>query len=98
MNGKIEQLIISEQYEEAWFAIAAYEKNCPQDSDIDTYKFICLSNADEPQMALQYAYAAMQNQPYVADVHYNCAYAYQFNCADNIFRHMNSMRLQRNWH
>ncbi len=26
MNGKIEQLIISEQYEEAWFAIAAYEK------------------------------------------------------------------------
>jgi len=25
MNGKIEQLIISEQYEEAWFAIAAYE-------------------------------------------------------------------------
>ena len=30
MNGKIEQLIISEQYEEAWFAIAAYEKNCPQ--------------------------------------------------------------------
>ena len=77
MNGKIEQLIISEQYEEAWFAIAAYEKNCPQDSDIDTYKFICLSNADEPQMALQYAYAAMQKQPYVADVHYNCAYAYQ---------------------
>lgn len=28
-------------------------------------------------MALQYAYAAMQKQPYVADVHYNCAYAYQ---------------------
>ena len=26
MNGKIEQLIISEQYEEAWFAIAAYEQ------------------------------------------------------------------------
>lgn len=26
MNGKIEQLIINEQYEEAWFAIAAYEK------------------------------------------------------------------------
>lgn len=77
MNGKIEQLIINEQYEEAWFAIAAYEENCPQDSDIDTYKFICLSNADEPQMALQYAYAAMQKQPYVADVHYNCAYAYQ---------------------
>ena len=44
MNGKIEQLIISEQYEEAWFAIAAYEKNCPQDSDIGTYKFICLFN------------------------------------------------------
>lgn len=96
MNGKIEQLIINEQYEEAWFAIAAYEKNCPQDSDIDTYKFICLSNADEPQMALQYAYAAMQKQPYVADV--IIIVHMHTNCADNIFRHMNSMRLQRNWH
>ena len=77
MNGKIEQLIMNGKYQEAWIAIAEYEKEYPFDADMDTYRVLCLNNAGEHQMALQYAYRAVQNQPYVADAHCNCGYAFE---------------------
>lgn len=84
MNGKIEQLIMNGKYQEAWIAIAEYEKEYPFDADMDTYRFLCLNNAGEHQMALQYAYRAVQNQPYVADAHYNCGYAFEL--CENYFQ------------
>lgn len=84
MNGKIEQLIKNGKYQETWSAIAEYEKEYPFDADMDTYRFLCLNNAGEHQMALQYAYRAVQNQPYVADAHYNCGYAFEL--CENYFQ------------
>lgn len=84
MNGKIEQLIMNGKYQEAWIAIAEYEKEYPFDADMDTYRFLCLNNAGEHQMALQYAYRAVQNQPYVADAHCNCGYAFEL--CENYFQ------------
>lgn len=84
MNGKIEQLIMNGKYQEAWIAIAEYEKEYPFDADMDTYRFLCLNNAGEHQMALQYAYRAVQNQPYVADAHWNCGYAFEL--CENYFQ------------
>ena len=84
MNGKIEQLIMNGKYQEAWIAIAEYEKEYPFDADMDTYRVLCLNNAGEHQMALQYAYRAVQNQPYVADAHYNCGYAFEL--CENYFQ------------
>ncbi|MCI7170205.1 sulfatase-like hydrolase/transferase [bacterium] len=84
MNGKIEQLIMNGKYQEAWIAIAEYEKEYPLDADMDTYRFLCLNNAGEHQMALQYAYRAVQNQPYVADAHWNCGYAFEL--CENYFQ------------
>lgn len=84
MNGKIEQLIKNGKYQETWIAIAEYEKEYPFDADMDTYRFLCLNNAGEHQMALQYAYRAVQNQPYVADAHYNCGYAFEL--CENYFQ------------
>ena len=84
MNGKIEQLIMNGKYQEAWIAIAEYEKEYPFDADMDTYRFLCLNNAGEHQMALQYAHRAVQNQPYVADAHWNCGYAFEL--CENYFQ------------
>lgn len=84
MNGKIEQLIMNGKYQEAWIAIAEYEKEYPFDADMDTYRVLCLNNAGEHQMALQYAYRAVQNQPYVADAHCNCGYAFEL--CENYFQ------------
>ena len=84
MSGKIEQLIMNGKYQEAWITIAEYEKEYPFDADMDTYRFLCLNNAGEHQMALQYAYRAVQNQPYVADAHYNCGYAFEL--CENYFQ------------
>lgn len=84
MNGKIEQLIMNGEYQEAWIAIAEYEKEYPFDADMDTYRFLCLNNAGEHQMALQYAHRAVQNQPYVADAHWNCGYAFEL--CENYFQ------------
>lgn len=84
MNGKIEQLIKNGKYQEAWIAIAEYEKEYPFDADMDTYRVLCLNNAGEHQMALQYAYRAVQNQPYVADAHCNCGYAFEL--CENYFQ------------
>lgn len=84
MNGKIEQLIMNGKYQEAWIVIAEYEKEYPLDADMDTYRVLCLNNAGEHQMALQYAYRAVQNQPYVADAHCNCGYAFEL--CENYFQ------------
>lgn len=84
MNGKIEQLIMNGKYQEAWIAIAEYEKEYPFDADMDTYRVLCLNNAGEHQMALQYAYRAVQNQPYVADAQLNCGYAFEL--CENYFQ------------
>ena len=84
MNGKIEQLIMNGKYQEAWIAIAEYEKEYPFDADMDTYRFLCLNNAGEHLMALQYAHRAVQNQPYVADAHWNCGYAFEL--CENYFQ------------
>ena len=84
MNGKIEQLIMNGKYQEAWIVIAEYEKEYPLDADMDTYRVLCLNNAEEHQMALQYAYRAVQNQPYVADAHCNCGYAFEL--CENYFQ------------
>ena len=77
MNREIEQLLLNEAYREAWTALSEYEVDFPLDADIDTYRFMCLSGVGETEAALQYACSAVQKQPYVADAHYNCGYAYQ---------------------
>lgn len=74
---KIESLILEEEWEKAWEGIDIYEKNFPLDSEIDTYKFLCMINWGKLENALFYALSAVKKQPYVADVHYNCGYAYQ---------------------
>lgn len=79
MNKLIEDLITKQKYEEALSSTTEYELLQPGDSDIYTYRFLCYIGIGNNELALQYAKKAVKEQPYVADVHYNCAYAYEIN-------------------
>lgn len=79
MNKLIEELITEQKYEEALSSIDAYESFQIGDSDIYTYRFLYYLGIGNNGLALQYAKKAVKEQPYVADVHYNCAYAYEIN-------------------
>lgn len=74
---EIEKLIIEGEYQKAWQEIGVYEENFPNNSELDTYKFLCMTNLGKEEEALSYAQSAVKKQPYVADVHFNCGYAYQ---------------------
>ena len=79
MNTKIENLINEQNYEKALCEIDRYECETSDDPDISTYKFLCYNGLGETQICLDHAKEAVKNQPYEADVHYNCGYAYEAN-------------------
>lgn len=75
MKAKIEK----QEYEKVLKEIVNYELENVGDTDIYTYKFLCNLGIGNNEQALNFAKQAVKEQPYVADVHYNCAYAYQIN-------------------
>lgn len=77
MNKRIEALIKGEHWEEAWNAITVYEKENPEDADIDVYRFLCTVSVREYEAALGYAKRAVKCLPYSPDAHYNYAYICQ---------------------
>lgn len=77
MNRKIENLIEKEQWEEAWEAINDYEAVCPEDVEINSYRFLCAMYIGEYEAAFEYAKMAVKDMPYSPDMHYNYAYACQ---------------------
>lgn len=78
MNTKIENLIEKGEYDNLLEQIQVYENVC-NDADINTYKFMYYYAIGEYQRGLIYAKKAVVMQPYIADVHYNCGYAYELN-------------------
>ncbi len=79
MKAKIEGLIEKQEYDKALKEIVNYELENVGDTDIYTYKFLCNLGIGNNEQALNFAKQAVKEQPYVADVHYNCAYAYHVN-------------------
>lgn len=78
MNTKIENLIEKGEYDNLLEQIQVYENVC-NDADINTYKFMYYYAIGQYQRGLIYAKKAVVMQPYIADVHYNCGYAYELN-------------------
>lgn len=78
MNTKIEDLIEKSEYGDVLALLQVYENTC-NDADINTYKFLYNCGIGHYKEGLIYAKRAVIEQPYVADVHYNCGYAYEIN-------------------
>ena len=79
MNKQIENLIREQNYEKALCEIEQYEIRNKKDVDINTYKFLCYCGLEEFSKCLDHAIASVKSQPYDADVHYNCGYAFEVN-------------------
>lgn len=79
MNKQIENLIREQNYEKALCEIEQYEFRNKKDVDINTYKFLCYCGLEEFSKCLDHAIASVKSQPYDADVHYNCGYAFEVN-------------------
>ncbi len=75
MKREIEFLLQENRIQEAWKQLLEYEKQFPDDVEINNYKYVVAALLKDYQAAWAFAGEAVRMMPYDADCHFNFAVA-----------------------